>query len=202
MPTTGNQRHSDGKAPDRHRPATDQHPGHISGGTRSWLTPFILNIARRIVLHPFRPTARQRGGPQLDASSMVAAVVGDIRYNASAPPHAAATSPQETSESGQLSAGDRVEADSIGHTGRAEGQPRPAIGLGVRGPTLAARGWIRSGGCLFEILARRDKAGGPRYLDLRTLPAMEPVGVAGVIADQALYPDAFTGAPALAVMAG
>src|SRR3954468_1463872 len=35
---------------------------------------------------------------------------------------------------------------------------RVAIGLDVRGRTLAARGWTREGGDLFEILERLDKA--------------------------------------------
>jgi phosphoribosyl isomerase A len=41
---------------------------------------------------------------------------------------------------------------------------RVAIGLDVRGRTLAARGWTRDGGDLFEVLARLDKAGGARYV--------------------------------------
>jgi phosphoribosylanthranilate isomerase len=41
---------------------------------------------------------------------------------------------------------------------------RVAIGLDVRGHTLAARGWTRDGGDLFEVLARLDKAGCARYV--------------------------------------
>jgi 1-(5-phosphoribosyl)-5-[(5-phosphoribosylamino)methylideneamino] imidazole-4-carboxamide isomerase/N-(5'phosphoribosyl)anthranilate isomerase len=41
---------------------------------------------------------------------------------------------------------------------------RVAIGLDVRGRTLAARGWTREGGDLFEILERLDKAGATRYV--------------------------------------
>jgi phosphoribosyl isomerase A len=41
---------------------------------------------------------------------------------------------------------------------------RVAIGLDVRGHTLAARGWTREGGDLFEVLARLDKAGCARYV--------------------------------------
>ena len=41
---------------------------------------------------------------------------------------------------------------------------RVAIGLDVRGRTLAARGWTREGGDLFEVLARLDKAGCARYV--------------------------------------
>jgi phosphoribosyl isomerase A len=41
---------------------------------------------------------------------------------------------------------------------------RVAIGLDVRGHTLAARGWTREGGDLFEVLERLDKAGCARYV--------------------------------------
>ncbi|MFV2009198.1 MULTISPECIES: bifunctional 1-(5-phosphoribosyl)-5-((5-phosphoribosylamino)methylideneamino)imidazole-4-carboxamide isomerase/phosphoribosylanthranilate isomerase PriA [unclassified Micromonospora] len=46
----------------------------------------------------------------------------------------------------------------------AEFGDRVAIGLDVRGRTLAARGWTRDGGDLFEILERLDKAGAARYV--------------------------------------
>lgn len=39
-----------------------------------------------------------------------------------------------------------------------------AIGLDVRGETLAARGWTRDGGNLWEVLDRLDKAGASRYV--------------------------------------
>jgi 1-(5-phosphoribosyl)-5-[(5-phosphoribosylamino)methylideneamino] imidazole-4-carboxamide isomerase/N-(5'phosphoribosyl)anthranilate isomerase len=41
---------------------------------------------------------------------------------------------------------------------------RVAIGLDVRGRTLAARGWTREGGDLWEVLERLDKAGASRYV--------------------------------------
>jgi phosphoribosylanthranilate isomerase len=41
---------------------------------------------------------------------------------------------------------------------------RVAIGLDVRGRTLSARGWTRDGGDLYEVLARLDRAGCPRYV--------------------------------------
>jgi phosphoribosyl isomerase A len=41
---------------------------------------------------------------------------------------------------------------------------RVAIGLDVRGRTLAARGWTRDGGDLFDVLERLDKAGAARYV--------------------------------------
>jgi len=118
---------------------------------------------------------------------------------------------------------------------------RVAVGLDVRGHTLAARGWTRDGGDLFEVLDRLDCAGAARYVvtdirrdgtltgpnldllrevcaatpapvvasggvstldDLRTLAALEPLGVEAVIAGKALYAGAFTVAEALAVLAG
>ncbi|VEG26795.1 bifunctional 1-(5-phosphoribosyl)-5-((5-phosphoribosylamino)methylideneamino)imidazole-4-carboxamide isomerase/phosphoribosylanthranilate isomerase PriA [Actinomyces howellii] len=39
-----------------------------------------------------------------------------------------------------------------------------AVGLDVRGTTLAARGWTREGGDLWETLARLDAAGCARYV--------------------------------------
>lgn len=41
---------------------------------------------------------------------------------------------------------------------------RIAVGLDVRGRTLAARGWTKEGGDLFETLARLDSAGCARYV--------------------------------------
>jgi len=41
---------------------------------------------------------------------------------------------------------------------------RIAVGLDVRGHTLAARGWTREGGDLFETLARLDRDGCSRYI--------------------------------------
>ncbi|MGH3425055.1 MAG: bifunctional 1-(5-phosphoribosyl)-5-((5-phosphoribosylamino)methylideneamino)imidazole-4-carboxamide isomerase/phosphoribosylanthranilate isomerase PriA [Nocardioidaceae bacterium] len=41
---------------------------------------------------------------------------------------------------------------------------RIAVGLDVRGRTLAARGWTRDGGDLFETLARLDSEGCARYV--------------------------------------
>lgn len=39
-----------------------------------------------------------------------------------------------------------------------------AVGLDVRGTTLAARGWTQEGGDLFEVLARLEDAGCSRYV--------------------------------------
>lgn len=41
---------------------------------------------------------------------------------------------------------------------------RVAVGLDVRGETLAARGWTREGGNLWEVLERLDAAGCARYV--------------------------------------
>jgi phosphoribosyl isomerase A len=46
----------------------------------------------------------------------------------------------------------------------AEYADRVAIGLDVRGHTLAARGWTREGGDLFETLAQLDAEGCVRYV--------------------------------------
>lgn len=39
-----------------------------------------------------------------------------------------------------------------------------AVGLDVRGETLAARGWTKEGGNLWEVLERLEDAGCPRYV--------------------------------------
>ncbi|WP_018350860.1 bifunctional 1-(5-phosphoribosyl)-5-((5-phosphoribosylamino)methylideneamino)imidazole-4-carboxamide isomerase/phosphoribosylanthranilate isomerase PriA [Longispora albida] len=41
---------------------------------------------------------------------------------------------------------------------------RVAIGLDVRGRTLAARGWTKDGGDLYEVLERLERAGCARYV--------------------------------------
>lgn len=41
---------------------------------------------------------------------------------------------------------------------------RIAVGLDVRGETLAARGWTEEGGNLWEVLERLEQAGCPRYV--------------------------------------
>jgi len=46
----------------------------------------------------------------------------------------------------------------------AEFGDRIAVGLDVRGHVLAARGWTKEGGDLFETLARLDKDGCARYV--------------------------------------
>jgi phosphoribosyl isomerase A len=46
----------------------------------------------------------------------------------------------------------------------AEHGDRVAVGLDVRGTTLAARGWTKAGGDLWETLARLEAAGCARYV--------------------------------------
>ncbi|ROS77236.1 1-(5-phosphoribosyl)-5-[(5-phosphoribosylamino)methylideneamino] imidazole-4-carboxamide isomerase [Cellulomonas sp. PhB143] len=46
----------------------------------------------------------------------------------------------------------------------AEHGDRIAVGLDVRGTTLAARGWTQDGGDLWEVLDRLEAAGCPRYV--------------------------------------
>src|SRR5258708_6654732 len=46
----------------------------------------------------------------------------------------------------------------------AEYGDRIAVGLDVRGSTLAARGWTREGGDLWEVLDRLEADGCPRYV--------------------------------------
>ncbi len=46
----------------------------------------------------------------------------------------------------------------------AEHGDRVAVGLDVRGRTLAARGWTREGGDLYDVLARLDAEGCARYV--------------------------------------
>jgi 1-(5-phosphoribosyl)-5-[(5-phosphoribosylamino)methylideneamino] imidazole-4-carboxamide isomerase/N-(5'phosphoribosyl)anthranilate isomerase len=41
---------------------------------------------------------------------------------------------------------------------------RVAVGLDVRGTTLAARGWTEEGGQLYDVLARLDRDGCARYV--------------------------------------
>ncbi|WP_348788136.1 bifunctional 1-(5-phosphoribosyl)-5-((5-phosphoribosylamino)methylideneamino)imidazole-4-carboxamide isomerase/phosphoribosylanthranilate isomerase PriA [Leifsonia sp. NPDC080035] len=50
-------------------------------------------------------------------------------------------------------------ANAIGRYGEAI-----AVGLDVRGTTLAARGWTREGGDLWEVLERLEEAGCARYV--------------------------------------
>jgi phosphoribosyl isomerase A len=93
---------------------------------------------------------------------------------------------------------------------------RIAVGLDVRGTTLAARGWTKEGGELFDVLDRLDRDGCARYVvtdvrrdgtltgpsldDLRALAGLSSVGVEGAIVGKALYAGAFTLPEALAAV--
>src|SRR6478736_9494214 len=90
-------------------------------------------------------------------------------------------------------------ADVIGRYGDAI-----AVGLDVRGTTLAARGWTREGGDLWTVLDRLEAAGCSRYVvtDVTkdgALRGLVPLGVEGAIVGKALYSGAFTLAEALDV---
>jgi 1-(5-phosphoribosyl)-5-[(5-phosphoribosylamino)methylideneamino] imidazole-4-carboxamide isomerase/N-(5'phosphoribosyl)anthranilate isomerase len=78
-----------------------------------------------------------------------------------------------------------------------------AVGLDVRGTTLAARGWTREGGDLFEVLARLEDdgcapkpvvaSGGISSLqDITDLRAMVSQGLEGAILGKSLYAGKFT----------
>ena len=83
------------------------------------------------------------GGIRDDASLDMALVLGASRVNLGT---AALENPEWT-------------ASAIARYGEAI-----AVGLDVRGTTLAARGWTKDGGDLWEVLARLEDAGCPRYV--------------------------------------
>jgi phosphoribosylanthranilate isomerase len=83
------------------------------------------------------------GGIRDDASLLRALASGATRVNLGT---AALEDPEWT-------------ASAIGAHGE-----RVAVGLDVRGHTLAARGWTREGGDLWQVLARLDEAGCARYV--------------------------------------
>jgi 1-(5-phosphoribosyl)-5-[(5-phosphoribosylamino)methylideneamino] imidazole-4-carboxamide isomerase/N-(5'phosphoribosyl)anthranilate isomerase len=106
----------------------------------------------------------------------------------------------------------------------AEWGDRVAVGLDVRGRTLAARGWTREGGDLYDVLARLDGQGPNLQLlrdvcdaterpvvasggiteldDLAALVELVPVGVEGAIIGTALYEGRFTLEDALTMTRG
>ena len=83
------------------------------------------------------------GGIRDDASLEAALALGAARVNLGT---AALENPEWTSKV-IATYGDRI-----------------AVGLDVRGTTLAARGWTQEGGDLFEVLARLEDAGCARYV--------------------------------------
>ena len=90
---------------------------------------------------------------------------------------------------------------------------RVAVGLDVRGHTLAARGWTREGGDLFETMniqllsevaertdAKVTASGGISKLDdLRAIKELAEIGVDSAILGKSLYARAFTLQEALEV---
>ena len=106
---------------------------------------------------------------------------------------------------------------------------RVAVGLDVRGHTLAARGWVKEGGDLFETMAFLDSVGCSRYVvtdvardgmmsgpertdakvtasggiskldDLRAIKELADLGVDSAILGKSLYARAFTLEEALEV---
>jgi phosphoribosylformimino-5-aminoimidazole carboxamide ribotide isomerase/phosphoribosylanthranilate isomerase len=94
----------------------------------------------------------------------------------------------------------------------AEYGDRIAVGLDVRGHTLAARGWTEEGGNLFETIERLEgpnlellrevcaatkkpviASGGISSLDdIAALSSLRAIGVEGAIVGKALYAGAFT----------
>ena len=92
---------------------------------------------------------------------------------------------------------------------------RVAVGLDVRGHTLAARGWVKEGGDLFETMKFLDSVGCSRYVvtdakvtasggiskldDLRNIKELAELGVDAAILGKSLYARAFTLEEALEV---
>ena len=62
---------------------------------------------------------------------------------------------------------------------------RVAVGLDVRGTTLAARGWTKEGGDLWETLARLDAEGCARYVVTDVAKDGMLEGFSGSVADSA-----------------
>ncbi|MCU1423002.1 MAG: hypothetical protein JWN36_2653 [Microbacteriaceae bacterium] len=83
------------------------------------------------------------GGIRDDASLEAALATGARRVNLGT----AALEDPEWTDSAIARYGDRI-----------------AVGLDVRGTTLAARGWTKEGGDLFEVLDRLERAGCSRYV--------------------------------------
>ena len=80
---------------------------------------------------------------------------------------------------------------------------RVAVGLDVRGDTLAARGWTKEGGNLWETLMPIVASGGVSSLeDIAALRTLVPIGVDSAIVGKALYAGKFTLEEALKVAAG
>ncbi|HWT33061.1 MAG TPA: bifunctional 1-(5-phosphoribosyl)-5-((5-phosphoribosylamino)methylideneamino)imidazole-4-carboxamide isomerase/phosphoribosylanthranilate isomerase PriA [Microbacterium sp.] len=101
------------------------------------------DVLRRVIAHVEGVKIELSGGIRDDASLESALESGATRVNLGT---AALENPEWA-------------ADAIGRFGDAI-----AVGLDVRGTTLAARGWTRDGGDLWEVLARLEDAGCSRYV--------------------------------------
>ncbi|KHK96153.1 phosphoribosyl isomerase [Microbacterium mangrovi] len=101
------------------------------------------DVLQRVIRHVKGVKIELSGGIRDDASLVSALESGATRVNLGT---AALENPDWA-------------ADVIGRFGDAI-----AVGLDVRGTTLAARGWTRDGGDLWEVLARLEEAGCSRYV--------------------------------------
>lgn len=100
-------------------------------------------VLRRVIKHAKGLQIELSGGIRDDASLEAALASGATRVNLGT---AALESPDWA-------------AHAIARYGEAV-----AVGLDVRGTTLAARGWTKDGGDLWEVLERLEKAGCSRYV--------------------------------------
>ena len=101
------------------------------------------SILRRVIEQVGGVKVELSGGIRDDASLESALAMGATRINLGT---AALENPEWA-------------ADAIARYGEAI-----AVGLDVRGTTLAARGWTQEGGDLWEVLARLEAAGCARYV--------------------------------------
>lgn len=107
-----------------------------TGNNRAQLTDIVRELGERVHIE-------MSGGVRDDASLAAALQAGASRVNIGT---AALENPRWTAEAIRRY-GDRV-----------------AVGLDVRGHTLAARGWVREGGDLFEMIDTLNAVGCSRYV--------------------------------------
>ncbi len=107
-----------------------------TGNNRAQLSSIVAELGDRVNIE-------MSGGVRDDASLAAALDAGAARVNIGT---AALENPEWTAEAIRQY-GDRV-----------------AVGLDVRGHTLAARGWVKEGGDLFETMAYLDSVGCSRYV--------------------------------------
>ncbi|MEJ6489502.1 bifunctional 1-(5-phosphoribosyl)-5-((5-phosphoribosylamino)methylideneamino)imidazole-4-carboxamide isomerase/phosphoribosylanthranilate isomerase PriA [Leucobacter sp. USCH14] len=102
-----------------------------------------VSVARKIIKRSGNVKIEFSGGIRDDASLEAALEMGATRVNLGT----AALENPEWTEAVIARFGDRI-----------------AVGLDVRGETLAARGWTEEGGNLWDVLDRLEAAGCPRYV--------------------------------------